>query len=371
MLLTADPKAGFLAHAEEIRAAISRVLESGQYILGPEVDAFEREFSVYQGGGHTIGVANGTDALEIALRTLGVGRGDLVATVANTVTATVSAIEQTGAQPVFVEIDGATMTMDPLALEALLTRHGEAVKAVVPVHLYGQMADMPAIVAAAARHGARVVEDCAQAHGAAYAGRKAGTWGALAAFSFYPTKNLGALGDGGAVYSHDESLAARVRLVRQYGWRTRYVAEIPGRNSRLDELQAAILRVKLKYLDAENAVRGGLAARYREKLGEEGREPIVRLPVVASDADHVFHQFVVRTARRENLRAHLLTKEIGCGVLYPTPVHRQPAYADPALSLPMTERACSEVLSLPCHPALTAADIDRVCAEILRWGGSA
>jgi dTDP-4-amino-4,6-dideoxygalactose transaminase len=367
MLLPADPKASYLAHAQEIRDAIERVLASGHYILGPEVDAFERGFALYQGGGHTISVANGTEALEIALRAFDVGPGDFVATVANTVTATVSAIQQTGATPVFVEIDPATMVMDATALDAELSRHAGRVKAVIPVHLYGQAADMPAIVAVAARHGARVIEDCAQAHGAAYAGRKVGTWGALAAFSFYPTKNLGALGDGGAVYTRDEKLADRVRLLRQYGWRTRYVAETAGRNSRLDELQAAILRVKLKYLDAENAQRRALAARYRERLGAPAANLPVELPAVSGDVEHVFHQFTLRTPRREELRVYLQGKDIVCGVLYSTPVHRQPAYADEALSLPFTEKACGEVLCLPCHPGVTLADVDRVCAEILRW----
>ena len=361
MLLPADPKASYLAHASEIRAAIDRVLASGTYILGQECEAFEREFAAYQGGGHVVGAANGTDALELALRALDVGPGDLVATVANTVTATVSAIEQTGARPVWVEINPVTMVMDPAALDAVLAQHKGAVKAVIPVHLYGYAADMPAIVACAARHGARVIEDCAQAHGATVAGRKVGTWGALAAFSFYPTKNLGALGDGGGVYSHDEALAGRVRLLRQYGWRTRYLAEIPGRNSRLDEMQAAILRVKLKYLDEENAARAVLAARYLETL----KGTSLCLPPVGGEVKPVWHQFTVRTPKREALRAWLQRKEIVCGVLYPVPVHRQPAYAQPALTLAATEQACAEVLCLPCHPALTAGDVDTVCAEIL------
>ena len=214
MLLTADPKAGYIAHADEIRAAIDRVLASGHYILGPEVVAFEAEFAAYQGAGHMIGVANGTEALELALRALRVGAGDRVATVANTVTATVSAIEQAGARPVFVEIDPTTMTMSAAALEAVLSREEGAVKAVIPVHLYGQPADMPAILAVAAKHGAKVIEDCAQAHGAAIGGRTVGTWGDAAACSFYPTKNLGALGDGGAVFTTNALLAERVRMQR-------------------------------------------------------------------------------------------------------------------------------------------------------------
>lgn len=365
MLLPADPKANYLAHAEEIRASIDRVLASGYYILGSEVEAFEKEFSVYQEGGYTIGVANGTEAIELALRALGVKAGDSVVTVANTVTATVSAIEQIGAKPVFVEIDPITMTMSPTALSAMLAKH-LGIRAVVPVHLYGQPADMPAILAAAIRAGVKVVEDCAQAHGAAIGGRNVGTFGDAAAFSFYPTKNLGALGDGGAVFVRDEKLAGVVRQLRQYGWRERYISEMPGRNSRLDELQAAILRVKLKYLDAENAIRRELAGRYLERL----RDTALCLPQVAADQTHVFHQFTVRTPKREALRVYLLERGISCGVLYPVPVHHQPAFSDPALTLPETERACTEVLCLPCHPALTRADVDRVCDEILRWTSS-
>lgn len=363
MLLPADPKASFLAHADEIRAAIERVLASGHYILGPEVESFEKEFSAYQNDGYTVGVANGTEAIEIALRALGVKAGDAVATVANTVTATVAAIEQIGAKPVFVEIDPMTLTMSPVALAATLSKT-PAIKAVVPVHLYGQPADLPAILAVASKSGAKVVEDCAQAHGAAIGGRKVGTFGDAAAFSFYPTKNLGALGDGGAIFTRDENFAAKVRQLRQYGWRERYISEIPGRNSRLDELQAAILRVKLKYLEAENAKRRELAGRYLTRLKNAGT---LRLPQVGAGQTHAFHQFTVRVAKRDALRAALLDRGISCGILYPVPVHRQPAFADAALSLPETERACAEVLCLPCHPALTASDVDSVCDEILRW----
>jgi dTDP-4-amino-4,6-dideoxygalactose transaminase len=372
MLLPADPKAGFLAHEAEIRAAIDRVLASGHYILGAEVEGFEQEFSAYQGGGHTITVANGTEALEIALRAIGVGVGDLVATVANTVTATVSAIEQIGARPLFVEIDPSTMTISANALDRTLSAAGGKVKAVIPVHLYGQPADMVAIQTIAAKQGVRIVEDCAQAHGATLNGRKVGTWGDVAAFSFYPTKNLGALGDGGAIFTRDAALAERLKMMRQYGWKTRYVSEITGRNSRLDELQAAILRVKLKHLDTENAKRRELAARYCELLGPRSRhvEAAIELPGTLAGSTPVFHQFTIRTDEREALRTHLLTREISCGVLYPVPVYRQPAFARADVSLPETERACAQVLSLPCHPGVALPDVDRVCEEILRWGAS-
>uniref|UniRef100_UPI00404992A5 DegT/DnrJ/EryC1/StrS family aminotransferase n=1 Tax=Cephaloticoccus sp. TaxID=1985742 RepID=UPI00404992A5 len=362
-ILSADPHANFIAHESEIRAAVDRVLASGHYVLGPEVTAFENEWSDYLGGGITIGVANGTEALELTLRALGVGAGDRVATVANTVSATAAAIQQIGAQPVFVEIDDETMTMSAPALAAKMARGSDQIKVVVPVHLYGRPADMPAIVELANKHGVKVLEDCAQAHGAVCAGRKAGTWGDAAAFSFYPTKNLGAIGDGGAVFTRDPDLAERLQALRQYGWRQRYVSATPGRNSRLDEIQAAILRVKLKYLDSENARRARHARRYLNLL-QNGN---LRLPL---GDDHkttsVWHQFTVRTPKRVELQINLAEAGIHCGVLYPVPLHHQPAFAAPE-TLPLSERACDEVLCLPVHPSLVTADIDRVAAQILRW----
>jgi|UniRef100_UPI004049130F dTDP-4-amino-4,6-dideoxygalactose transaminase len=362
-ILSADPHASFSAHEGEIRAALDRVLVSGHYVLGPEVTAFENEWSAYQGGGYSIGVANGTEALELALGALGVGPGDKVATVANTVSATAAAIQQIGAQPVFVEIEADSMTLSPAALAEVIMREGIALKAIVPVHLYGRTAAMPEIVELAQKHGIKVLEDCAQAHGAVCAGRKAGTWGDAAAFSFYPTKNLGALGDGGAVFTRDHSMAQRIGALRQYGWRQRYVSAEPGRNSRLDEMQAAILRVKLNYLDAENARRARYARRYLELL----QASPLSLPL-ADDAEVIsaWHQFTVRTPHRSDLQAKLVEQGIHCGVLYPVPLHHQPAYAA-KVQLPLSERACAEVLSLPVHPGLSAEDIDRVSAEILRW----
>lgn len=353
----ADPGALVRRHAAEIRTAMERVLASGHYVLGPDVAAFEEEFARFVGVSACVGVANGTDALELALRAAGVRSGDRVATVANTVTATVAAIGAVGAEPVFVEIDDATMTMDPGALEAVL--RGGKVRAVAPVHLYGQMADMARIGTVAAAHGAVVIEDCAQAHGAAWNGVAAGAWGAAAAFSFYPTKNLGALGDGGAVVTRDAVLGERVRRLRQYGWQTRYVAEEAGRNSRLDEMQAAILRVKLAYLAAENAQRAAHAAAYGRGLGGLP----LRLPIVAAESRPVWHQFAVRTGKRDALRAELAAGRIGTAVLYPVPVHQQPAYRCD-VALPLTERACSEVLCLPVHPTLTAAEVERVIAAV-------
>jgi dTDP-4-amino-4,6-dideoxygalactose transaminase len=361
-MMPADPKANFLAHEAEIREAIERVLQSGLYILGPEVGSFEQEFSKYLGSGNTLSVANGTEALELALRALGAGPGKFVATVANTVSATVAAIEQTGATPLFVDIDDETMLMSASSLEASLLSAPGPVSAVIPVHLYGCVADMPALQEIAARHGAAVLEDCAQSHGATLHGRKAGTFGELAAFSFYPTKNLGALGDGGAVHAGTPALADKLRLLRHYGWRERYVSEIPGRNSRLDELQAAILRVKLRHLDAENDRRRSLAAVYLENL----RHPEVRLPVVPSGCLPVWHQFTIRSPRREALRLHLAKSGIHAAPLYPLPQHKQPAYATPQ-SLPHSEQACAQVLCLPCHPQLARQDVERVIEAIHGW----
>lgn len=365
-ILPADPKATYLAARADIDAAVQRVLQSGFYILGPEVDAFEKEYSSWLGVAATVGVANGTDAIELALKAAGIGPGDKVVTVANTLSATITAIAATGAKVIYVEIEPATMLMDVSALETMLaTLRDPKIKAVVPVHLYGQAVDMPRLMEVATRHNLVVVEDCAQAHGATVGGRKAGTWGQLAAFSFYPTKNLGALGDGGGICSSDPMLIEKARALRQYGWRRRYVSETTGRNSRLDEMQAAILRARLPQLAAENARRTALATQYLSGL--KGC-PLV-LPVIAAGREHCWHQFVVRTPRREELRAHLEKKEVLCGVLYPVAIHRQPAYHDATLSLPLSEQACAEVLSLPLHTGLSDADVARVIREVKGFFG--
>ena len=363
-LQTADPGASYRAAAGEIQEAIRRVLESGHYILGPEVEAFEREFSAYLGVAHAVTVANGTDAVELALRAAGVKPGDRVLTVANTATATVAAIELSGARAEFVDVDPRTMTMDPEALaQRMAARREPAPTAVVPVHLYGHPADLPRIGEIVRRHGLAMIEDCAQAHGATIHGRRVGTWGAAGAFSFYPTKNLGAIGDGGAVTTGDAMVADRIRLLRQYGWRERYVAEVPGQNSRLDELQAAILRVKLTRLEADNQRRRELAARYLRSLAGAG----LTLPETAAGCEPVWHQFVVRTPARESLKTHLAAVGVQTSVLYPVPLHRQPAYRDDRAHLPVTEQASRELLCLPMHPGLTAEDIDTICRQIMSW----
>ena len=367
-LFPAQPHANYLAHRDAIDAAIRRVLDSGWYILGQEVTAFEREFAEFLGAAHAVGVGHGTDAIELALRALGIGAGDTVLTVAHTAVATVAAIERAGAEPLLVDIAPDSFTLDPAKLEAAI-RAGASrrLKAVVVVHLYGHPADLPAIMAIANQHGLRVIEDCAQAHGAALDGRKTGTWGDLAAFSFYPTKNLSALGDGGAVVTNDAPLAARVAELRQYGWRARYISESPGVNSRLDELQAAILRVKLRALPAENARRRALAQLYSAGLAATP----LRLPRVRENAEHVFHQYVVRTDRRDALLQHLQARGIPAAIHYPQPVHLQPAYAGRTATgaggLAETERACREILSLPIHPQLGDEAVARVVEEIRQW----
>jgi dTDP-4-amino-4,6-dideoxygalactose transaminase len=343
------------------------VLNSGWYILGSEVEAFEQEFSAYIGIAHGIGTANGTDALELALRACGIGAGDLVFTVSHTAVATVAAIELVGATPVLVDIDPTTYTLDPNSLEkALVHPPSGRPKAIIPVHLYGQPADMPAILELAHRYGLYVIEDCAQSHGAALEGCMTGAWGDIATFSFYPTKNLAALGDGGMVVTGDSELAERTRALRQYGWRQRNISEIPGCNSRLDELQAAILRVKLEYLKEENTRRISLAARYTTVLAHSD----LILPTRREGARHVYHQYVVRSPYRDSLQAYLRDQGIGTLVHYPKAVHQQPAYQGRipiAGTLPYSERAAAEVLSLPIYPELTDEQVDSVAEACLNW----
>ena len=373
-----DPRANYRAHRAEIDAAIATTLESARYILGEQVAAFEREFASYLGSRHAIGVGSGTDALHLALRACGMGPGLPVFTVAHTAVATVAAVELCGATPVLVDISPTDFTMDPQRLEdtvrralAERDRPGQAPDApfcgaVIPVHLYGQPADMAAVLAVARRFDLAVVEDCAQSHGAADHGRMTGAIGDIAAFSYYPTKNLGALGDGGAVVTGDGDLATRVRLLREYGWRERYVSDIPGVNSRLDELQAAILRVKLRHLDAENARRRSIAAEYDRLLAGSG----LALPRVRPGATHVYHQYVVRTAGRDDLQAHLRTRAIGALVHYPVPVHLQPAYAGRlpgSEALPETEAAARQVLSLPMFAELTDEQVRITAAAVAGW----
>ncbi|MGH7014400.1 MAG: DegT/DnrJ/EryC1/StrS family aminotransferase [Stellaceae bacterium] len=362
-VLQAAPLASYRAARPRLDRAVARVLASGRYVLGPEVAAFEREFAAYIGCRHAVGVGSGTDALVIALRALGLPPGMLVATASHTAVATVAAIELAGLAPLLLDIDPATYTVAPAALERALTG-GRRVGAAIAVHLYGQAADLGAIVKLTRRHGVKLIEDCAQSHGAALGGRRLGSFGDAACFSFYPTKNLGAFGDGGAVLTHDDALATRLRELREYGWRERYVSVTPGMNTRLDPLQAAVLRVKLTGLDRANGRRAATAARYDRGLAKTG----LGLPARRPDATHVFHQYVVRARRRDGLRAALDRAGIGTAVHYPVPVHLQPAYRgrvalDPG-GLAESERAAREVLSLPIWPELGTADVARVIAAV-------
>ncbi len=366
MIVPTSPKAGYLAYKRQIDAAVAGVLDSGWYLLGDELRRFEVDFAHYIGVGHAVGVASGTDAIELALRACGVGAGDLVLTVSHTAVATVAAIERCGAVPGFVDIDPVTYNMDPNRLEAAIHKAGRPVKAVVPVHLYGLPADMKAIGSIAREHGIYVIEDCAQAHGAAIDGRRVGTFGHVGAFSFYPTKNLGALGDGGCVVSDDPALADRVRSLREYGWQQRHVSTVPGVNSRLDELQAAILGVKLKHLDDETGRRQEIAAAYDATLGALD----MKLAMTPGGYMHVYHQYVIRTDQRDELKRYLSDHDIATLIHYPVPVHRQPAYAGRLLdigSLEQTQQAADQILSLPMYPQLTNSQVAQVAERIVAW----
>lgn len=361
----ADPRAGYLVQRTAIDAALTRVFEGGVYILGREVEMFEAAFADYIGVRHAIGVGSGTDAIELALRASNIGAGDLVFTVSHTAVATVAAIERAGATAVLVDVEPGTYTMAPHELSRALrmTRPGRPA-AVLPVHIYGQPAELSELAEIARVHDLRLFEDCAQSHGALYCGEPTGSFGDVACFSFYPTKNLGALGDGGMVVTSDPTLAVALREIREYGWRDRYVSARIGINSRLDAIQAAILGVKLRTLTADNARRQTIAARYDAGLAGL---PLA-LPVRRPNATHVFHQYVIRLADRDALRNRLGASGVGTGIHYPVPVHRQPAYSGRLTCGPsglgVTERAASQILSLPIYPQLMDEAVDRVIAEI-------
>jgi dTDP-4-amino-4,6-dideoxygalactose transaminase len=360
-----DLRAAYHRLRPELDAAVAAVLESGWYILGPEVGAFEAEFAAYLSVEHAISVASGTDAVMLALLACGIGPGDEVITVSHTAVATVAAIELCGARPRLVDVAADTLTLDPVALEAAIT---DRTRAIIPVHLYGCPADMDAILHIAGKHDLAVIEDCAQAHGARSGGRMVGTMGDAAAFSFYPTKNLGAIGDGGAVATRRADVDERMRLLRQYGWKERYVSDIPGDNSRLDELQAAILRVRLRHLDEENEARRRLVRVYDEVLADLP----VDLPAARSGDEHVYHLYVIRTARRDELQAYLKARGIGTAIHYPVPVHLQRAYERLGYgtgSLPITENAARTILSLPMFPDLSPSAVVRVAETIVGFFG--
>ena len=347
---------------DELLPEVERLMAAGTFIGGEPVTRFESAFAALCGVPHAIGVANGTDALHLALRALGVGPGDEVVTVANTFVATVEAIVQAGARPVLVDVRPDTLLLDVASLDAARTPR---TRAVIPVHLYGRMVDVAPIERWCGRHGIALLEDAAQAHGARLGGRRAGAFGDAAAFSFYPAKNLGAAGEAGAVVSRRADVAARVAQLRDHGQSERYHHELIGYNSRLDALQAAVLSVKLRRLEAGNARRRALAAIYHERLGK--LKALDCLPPPAEAASHVYHLFVVRCAGRERLRAALTARGIDTGLHYPVPIHRQRAWADlgyAAGAFPVAEAAARSVLSLPIYPQMSDDAVHRVCDAV-------
>lgn len=354
-------------HADQrgaLAGALLEVLDSGWFVLGPQVERFEREFAAYCGLAHCVGVGNGSDALTLALRALGVGPGDRVATVANAGFYASTAILACGAVPLYADVEPGRLLLSIEALDRVLAQRP---RALVATHLYGQLCAIEEIAERCRSAGVALVEDCAQAHGARRGGHVAGAFGDVGCYSFYPTKNLGALGDGGALVTNDAALAARLRALRQYGWSGKYQVDLAGGcNSRLDELQAAVLNSELPLLDGRNARRREIGARYLAGL----RHPAIA-PIARGGEDDVFHLFVLRCPRRDDLRAHLAAHGVQSEIHYPIPDHRQPGLslggATPAL--PDTERACAEVLSLPCHPALTDAEIDHVVAACNAFAG--
>jgi len=345
--------------AGEIKAAVDRVLTSGWFILGQELASFEEEFADYVGTKHAIGLNSGSDALFLAVKALGVGSGDEVLTVSHTYISSVDSIIRNGAMPVFVDIDAETFCIDPAHIEDRIT---EKTKAILPVHLYGHPADMTPILDIAERHNLFVIEDACQAHGATYRGAKVGGLGDAACFSFYPTKNLGAYGDGGMIVTNDNHLAETLRMLRNYGQPEKHKHAFVGVNSRLDEMQSAVLKVKLAHLDQWNQGRRQVADWYNEVLNGSG----LVTPVERDDVEHVYHLYVVRCKDRNAVQQRLAQRGIHTQIHYPLPVHKQPAYRDLGfdLSLPATERACREILSLPIHPWLTHDDVRAVADAI-------
>ena len=358
-----DLKAPYLELKQELDEAIARVVSSGWFIGGPVVDQFEADYATYCGANHAVGVANGLDALHLALRALDVEPGDEVIVPSNTYIATWLAVSQCGATPVPVEPDARTYNLDPARLEAAITAR---TKVILPVHLYGQPADMDPILATARKHGLKVLEDGAQAHGAKYKGKRLGAHGDAVAWSFYPGKNLGAMGDGGAVTTNDPQIADRLRVLRNYGSRVKYVNEVQGFNSRLDPLQAAILRVKLGHLDEWNARRSAIAAQYQLGLAECA----LILPNVPGWAEPVWHLFVVQNANRDALHKALADVGVDTLIHYPLPPHLQGAYKDAGMvqgSLPLAERLGEQVLSLPIGPHLESSHLEVIVAHVAKF----
>jgi dTDP-4-amino-4,6-dideoxygalactose transaminase len=361
MIPYADLRTQYRSIQPEIDAAVLRVLDSTQFILGEEVAAFEREFAAYCGTAEAIGVNSGTSALHLALLAAGVGPGDEVITVPFTFVATTAAIVYAGATPVFVDVDAETFTMAPAAIEKAITPR---TKAIMPVHLYGHAADMDPILDIAGRRGLIVIEDAAQAHGATYKGRPCGSMGAVAAFSFYPGKNLGAYGEGGAVVTSDPALAKTIRIMRSWGEERRYEHSVKGFNYRMDGIQGAILRVKLRHLEAWTEARRARAAEYTRAFAGTG----IATPIERPQCRHVYHVYALRLPNREAMRAALQAADIQTGIHYPIPVHLQPAHADlgyRAGDFPVSEQLAAQVLSLPMFPEMTSEQVQQVAAAVL------
>lgn len=356
-ILVSDPGAQNAAIRAELVPALERVLDSGWYVLGKEVEAFEAAFASYCEVEHAVGLANGTDAITLALLAFDIGPGDEVIVPSHTATFSALGISATGATPVFADIDETTYTIDPADIARKITKR---TKAILPVHLYGHPADMDPILALAKEHGLVVVEDACQAHGARYKGRRVGSLGDAAAFSFYPTKNLGALGDGGAVTTNNAETAERLRQLRNGGQKSRYEHVLLGRNSRLDELQAALLSVKLTHLDEWNDRRRAIAQAYSQALAGSD----LGLPTVADWAESVFHLYVVRTKDRAALQAALEQQGIATQIHYPAGAHQQPIYARRKISLPVTESIVDEIVSLPMYPELSSAAVDTITGKL-------
>ena len=354
-----DPAAEYRSLKADIDAAVGRVLASGRYVLGPEGEALERELAAYTGAAHAVGCNSGTDALHLPLVAAGIGAGDEVVVPAFTFFATAEAVSYTGATPVFADIDAATFNLDPASLEKKITKK---TRAVIAVHLFGQCADLQAISKICLDRKLVLVEDCAQALGADYDGRRCGSWGDFAGFSFYPTKNLAAVGDAGLMTAKEAKHAETLRMLRHHGSRKTYLHEVVGWNSRLDELQAAVLRVKLQRLEEFNRARSGIAGLYRKYLQKSD----LLLPTEHGRGRHVYHQFTIRSERRDAIRERLAAEGIASSVFYPMPLHRQPAYeaTSRGVSLPAAEAAARTVLSLPINPLLDEAAVERICACI-------
>jgi dTDP-4-amino-4,6-dideoxygalactose transaminase len=347
----------------ELSEAIARVLRNVSFVQGPEVKAFEEAFARYLGVEHCVAVNSGTAALHLTLLALGIGPGDEVITVSHTFIATSEAISAVGARPVFVDVDPVSYTMDPTLVEAAIT---DRTKAILPVHLYGNLADMDSLMAIARRHNLMVVEDACQAHGALYKGRMAGTIGVAGCYSFYPGKNLGACGEGGAMVTNDEALAKKIRMWREHGSVKKYEHQFPGFNFRMEGIQGAVLATKLKYLDGWNDHRRAVAKRYQARLAGQS----VVLPVEAADSRHIYHLYVVQAEDRESLRDHLSQRGIETGLHYPIPLHLQEAYASLGYQkgdFPVTEQVTERIVSLPMYPGMSMEAADYVSDAILEW----